>query len=185
MNRLLAVVAALAAISAAASHAAILCQKKGSGGVVVRSACKKKELPLDLAQFGAQGPAGVPGVPGLPGPPGQQGAKGDTGAPGANAFGTVTYVKGPDTNMGDSQYSTAQPQALCPLGQVALGGGVETPSEYYVEVGWSHPFASNRPGSAPGPDGWNAGVSYSRGVGYSYTVNAWVVCAPAGQITGP
>jgi len=55
-----------------ASHAAVLCQRKSSGVVVVRAgACKKKtEVPLDLAQFGAQGAPGSPGLPGLQGAPG-------------------------------------------------------------------------------------------------------------------
>jgi hypothetical protein len=46
---------------------AVLCQKP-SGVVVVRTACKKKETPLDLAQFGAVGPKGDPGGPGPAGP---------------------------------------------------------------------------------------------------------------------
>jgi hypothetical protein len=42
-------------------RAAVLCQRK-SGVVVVRpTACKKKEVPLDLTQFGAVGPAGPAG----------------------------------------------------------------------------------------------------------------------------
>jgi hypothetical protein len=45
------------------AHGAVLCQKR-SGVVVVRDACKKKEAPLDLAQFGAVGPKGDQGVPG-------------------------------------------------------------------------------------------------------------------------
>ncbi len=66
-----------------ATHAAVLCQKKGSGFVLVRDACKKKEVPLDLAQFGAQGPAGVPGAPGADGSPGSPGSPGAPGAPGS------------------------------------------------------------------------------------------------------
>ena len=51
----------------APARAAVLCQKK-SGAVLVRdSACKKKETPVDLVQFGATGPQG------------QQGPKGDQG----------------------------------------------------------------------------------------------------------
>jgi hypothetical protein len=67
----------------AATHAAVLCQKKGSGVVVVRDACKRKEVPLDLAQFGAQGPVGAPGASGLPGAPGAPGAAGVPGSPGS------------------------------------------------------------------------------------------------------
>lgn len=45
---------------APSARAAVLCQKR-SGVVVVRTACKKKETPLDLAQFGAVGPTGPKG----------------------------------------------------------------------------------------------------------------------------
>ena len=60
MNRWLS--ALLVVLTAASSptwigsaSAAVLCQKR-SGAVVVRDACKKKETPLDLSQFGAAGP---------------------------------------------------------------------------------------------------------------------------------
>jgi len=46
--------------SVAPAGAEVLCQKR-SGVVVVRTACKKKEVALDLAQFGAVGPKGDPG----------------------------------------------------------------------------------------------------------------------------
>jgi hypothetical protein len=52
------------AIATVASHAAVLCQRK-SGAVFVRSACRKKETSIDLAQFGAVGPKGDKGDPGV------------------------------------------------------------------------------------------------------------------------
>jgi hypothetical protein len=82
IRRLLAAAAALSVAGAAATPAAVLCQKKGSGLVVVREACKKKETPLDLAQFGGVGPKGDKGDPGGSGIPGQPGAPGRPGAPG-------------------------------------------------------------------------------------------------------
>ena len=85
--RPIAIAASALALVASSANAAV-CVKK-SGVVVARDACKKKESPLDLAQFvGAQGPAGAggatggtgsPGAPGAPGAPGEQGAKGDPG----------------------------------------------------------------------------------------------------------
>jgi hypothetical protein len=45
------------------AFAAVLCHKR-SGVVVVRDACRKKESPLDLTQFGAVGPKGDPGPAG-------------------------------------------------------------------------------------------------------------------------
>jgi len=60
-------------------QATVLCKTK-SGVVVARDpTCKKKEIPLDVAELGLQGapgqpgPAGVPGSPGEPGPPGPPG----------------------------------------------------------------------------------------------------------------
>src|SRR5215831_4697298 len=79
--RFIAIAATALALVAGASDAAV-CVKK-SGVVVVRDACKKKESPMNLAQFvGAQGPAGANGAtgsPGAPGTPGGQGPKGDPG----------------------------------------------------------------------------------------------------------
>jgi hypothetical protein len=49
------VVLAVAGVTGAAgTRAADLCQRKGSGVVAVRAACHKRELPLDLSQFGVQ-----------------------------------------------------------------------------------------------------------------------------------
>jgi hypothetical protein len=70
MKRLLAAAAVFSVAGAAATPAAVLCQRKRSGLVVVRRACKKKETALDLAQFGAVGPKGDKGDPGTPGAPG-------------------------------------------------------------------------------------------------------------------
>ena len=52
------------------ADAAILCEKK-SGVIVVRTACRRKETPLDPSTFSVPGP---------------KGDKGDAGAPGASVF---------------------------------------------------------------------------------------------------
>ncbi len=86
MNGIRSIAIAAAALALVAGRGdAALCVKK-SGVVVLRDACKKKESPIDLAQFvGAQGPAGgngaagSAGAPGAPGAPGAKGAKGDPG----------------------------------------------------------------------------------------------------------
>src|SRR5262245_38651002 len=67
MRRVLAL--ALAVALSTPTWAAVLC-KKPSGVITAREACKKKETPLDLAQFGAVGPTGEPGAPGTQGPAG-------------------------------------------------------------------------------------------------------------------
>ena len=46
-----------ALLIAAPAHASVLCQKK-SGAVVVRTACKKKESPLNLAALGGAARSG-------------------------------------------------------------------------------------------------------------------------------
>jgi hypothetical protein len=61
------------ALGVAAVHAAVFCEKK-SGAVAIRDACKKKETPVNLADFGAVGPKGDAGSPGTPGTPGTPGA---------------------------------------------------------------------------------------------------------------
>jgi hypothetical protein len=79
--RSIAIAASAVALIAGSADAAV-CVKK-SGIVVVRDACKKKESPMDLAQFvGSQGPAGADGSAGGAGAPGAPGAKGAKGDPG-------------------------------------------------------------------------------------------------------
>jgi len=79
--RSIATAASALALVAGAADAAV-CVKK-SGIVVVRDACKKKESPMDLAQFvGTQGPAGPNGATGSPGAPGASGEQGPKGDPG-------------------------------------------------------------------------------------------------------
>ena len=81
MNGIRAIAIAASALALVASRGdAAGCVKK-SGVVAVRDACKKKESPMDLAQFvGAQGPAGANGATGSPG------STGATGAPGAKGL---------------------------------------------------------------------------------------------------
>jgi hypothetical protein len=62
MRRILSL--ALTVALAAPTSAAVLC-KKPTGVIAVRQACKKKEAPVDLAEFGAVGPPGTEGAAGL------------------------------------------------------------------------------------------------------------------------
>lgn len=61
------VIGAATTVLGTAASADVLCKRR-SGGVVVRSPeCKKKEIPLDPATLGLQGPQGPPGQPGAAG----------------------------------------------------------------------------------------------------------------------
>lgn len=55
---------ALAVTVLASDVQALVACKTRSSAVVVREACKRREVPLDLAALGAQGPAGTPGATG-------------------------------------------------------------------------------------------------------------------------
>jgi len=72
--------AVLVAVSGPAA-ADVLCKKK-SGVVVVRAACKAKEIAIDIADFGALGPRGTDGAQGPQGPEGPPGSEGPQGPPG-------------------------------------------------------------------------------------------------------
>ena len=128
-------------------------------------------------------PVGVPGPQGGPGPSGPAGPQGPTGpagTPGTDAFGSITYVKGPNTTLPANQWAVVVAVADCPAGQVPLGGGVSTLSDFYTQIAWSRPRFS-----AGAPVGWESAVSHRSGYSYGYVVNAWVACAKAGSVTGP
>ena len=103
--RFIAITSALALV---AGHAdAAMCVKK-SGVVVVRDTCKKKESPIDPAQFvGAQGPAGADGATGSPGTPGAPGSPGAPGAKGDPGDFQVVDSTGRTIGIGDIGYSSA------------------------------------------------------------------------------
>lgn len=58
----LAVIASFEAALITPAWSAVLCKNRMGVVVVREAACKKKETPLDLSQFGAVGPAGAPGL---------------------------------------------------------------------------------------------------------------------------
>jgi hypothetical protein len=65
MTRLVLAIAVLVFVAVAEpTCAAILCQKP-SGAVVVREACRRREVTLDLSRFGGVGPQGPPGPAGV------------------------------------------------------------------------------------------------------------------------
>src|SRR5437667_11794448 len=54
------------ALAAEPALSDVICKKK-SGAMVIRGACKRRELQVRLADFGALGPPGDPGDAGAPG----------------------------------------------------------------------------------------------------------------------
>src|SRR5262249_52790508 len=94
-------VAATALALVGGSLVAAMCVKK-SGVVVVRDVSKKKESPIDPAQFvGAQGTAGADGAPGSTGAPGSPGAPGAKGAKGDPGDFSVVDSTGRSIGIGD------------------------------------------------------------------------------------
>ena len=122
------------------TSAAVLCQMR-SGVIVVRTACKKKEAPLDLAQFGAGGPTGPAGPEGPTGPAGEEGPAGPATSerpcpPHAVLSGTICIdqyeasvwrVPGPTTInqelVAKIQQGTATPEDLAAGAATPLGVG--------------------------------------------------------------
>ena len=80
-------IATIYAISVPAANAAILCEvnagsAKGTLKVRPGPNCSAREIKIDPAALGLQGPSGAPGAPGAPGVPGKPGAPGAQGAAG-------------------------------------------------------------------------------------------------------
>jgi hypothetical protein len=102
------------------AHAAVLCEKR-SGVLAVHAACKKKERPVILAEFGATGPAGPPGAAGMQGVAGPPGA---AGSPGVAPPGTSTEagILAPSRASQLVTLQTSGSPAACPgtAGRVAM-----------------------------------------------------------------
>ena len=87
----LTVALAVLASTALDARADVFCRSK-KGNVSVRAACKKKEIQLNLADFGALGDPGAPGNPGTPGSPGTPGADGQLRVYGDGSAGARTVA---------------------------------------------------------------------------------------------
>ena len=75
--------------------AAVLCAKKRSGGIVLRSECRAKEVRVALDQLGVAGPTGPKGDKGDPGPAGARGGMGSTGPQGPSGLQGPEGPQGP------------------------------------------------------------------------------------------
>lgn len=104
-------VLALTVALALPAGAAVVC-RKGNGAMFVRDACKKKETPVDLAQFGAVGPTGPTGA---------------DGAPGADATALWAVVRGDGTLVRGSHVTSSTKLELLAIsgnaGPAAVGDG--------------------------------------------------------------
>jgi hypothetical protein len=108
-------------LAAAPAPGAVLCQKKRSGAVVVREACRKRESPLDPSQLGlvgAKGDKGDQGEPGQQGDKGDQGDAGPSGPPGISEYEYIEIIH--NVQIGDTFIVAV---ASCPAGKKLLGGG--------------------------------------------------------------
>ncbi len=87
-------------------------------------------LPGQQGDPGPQGPFGPVGQRGAEGPPGPQGIQGQQGIPGppgpSGSSGVTGYetVFGPAQNVGAGAFATSI--AVCPIGKVAISGGLES-----------------------------------------------------------
>jgi hypothetical protein len=128
---------------------------------------------------GAQGPTGPAGPAGATGPAGAKGPAGSPGPPGALSLNYVSQDFGPYPS--GAQYGG---EASCAAGQHALGGGVESDGVGAGDqaVNSSFPTDGSGDGSA-GTTAWTAYVDNTSGGALGFTV--FVVCAPAGTVTGP
>ncbi len=119
----------------ASAHGAVLCQKR-SGVVVVREVCKKKERPLDLAQFGAVGPKGDTGDPGpagsVEGAPAGGDLSGTFPAPSIAAAPTPTAVTAnPRTATDPCDEPTPQTGVLCGITSQYWDEGFASPVKFW------------------------------------------------------
>jgi len=125
--------------------------------------CERDEHQLSWNQLGPQGPAGPPGPPGPPGPGALSGLSG------------VHFVQA--TGPGDVGVAAAF--ALCPPGQVALGGGGQSQTissfgggpAYLIYSAPRITFESNT------PIGWDAIVSAAPGFTGTIVAVAYAMCA--------
>ncbi len=99
-SKALLAIATLHLLAAAPTVHAALCMKK-NGTLVVRDACRTKEISVDSGTLGLGAPdAGVPGPKGDRGPKGEPGQKGDPGDP-AMVGGWFSYLV-PQAYIGDA-----------------------------------------------------------------------------------
>lgn len=80
-------------------------------------------------------------------------------------------------------------KVLCPAGQTAIGGGIDTANVLWMKVTSSAPtFGGTRlflqtDGTGPAADGWQASARNDDGVAHTFKVSA--ICEPAGGSVGP
>jgi hypothetical protein len=115
------VVVALMPMSVPSSLGAMLCQKP-SGVVVIRTACKKKETAVDLAQFGAVGPKGDPGPAGPAGSIEGAPAGGDL----TGSYPAPTIAAAPTPTAVASNPETATDPCVGPTPQTGVYCGTST-----------------------------------------------------------
>ena len=127
--------------------AAVLCVRK-SGVVMLRTACKKKEHPLDLGAFLTAGAKGDPEPKGDPGAQGDPGPKGDPGGLAvscATQVGTEVFFTGCNVNIQNGSGSTDGPTNG--LGNLVVGynantGGSARTGSHNLIVGDEHEYVS-------------------------------------------
>ncbi len=140
----------------------------------------------DKGDKGDKGDNGLNGVDGAQGPKGDKGDKGDPGANGAQGpqgpkgdAGTASLTQITKSASGSGSVSV---QAVCAAGQVATGGGFEVTgsNSSKIAVLVSKPITVVG-GADAGKAAWLVTGKYNgESDGQSYTLTAYVLCAPTG-----
>lgn len=164
---------------------AVVSSKVKDGSLLARD-FKPGQLPRGArGPAGGQGAAGAQGLTGptgATGPTGPAGAIGPGGSQGPAGFASLDYVSadfGPYPAR--TQYAG---EASCAGGRHAVGGGVISEGSNSGEQAVNSSYPTDGSGSGdPGTTAWTAYVDNLSSGTLGFTV--FVICAPAGTVTGP
>jgi len=175
-----AVIALVVACAGSATAASLITGKQIKNRTVAGLDIKKRTITATNISSGTlkslrgkTGPAGTNGV---------NGTNGANGKDGANAFGALVYKEGAVVNVPDSQFDTQT--LVCDAGMHPVGGGFVTPNSDDMVVKQSRP--TNAAGGVAGSAGWTVLMKNPDDAGNAQgSFQAYVICAPAQDISGP
>jgi len=170
-------IAVVTLLGAARADALVVCAKAKGGSIKpgaplkLREQCAAKEVQVDAADVGLQGPQGEPGAQGEQGSQGLQGETGETGAAGAPGLAGVEIVEAFGATVITSPDNSSA-TASCPEGKVVIGGGVGM-GQLFGSVS-SQSVEESRPVEGP-PQGWFG--SLFADVNDDWNARVYAICA--------